>query len=253
MCALGLKDLLVGRSPDCDFPPLVGRLPVCTSPEIIASLKPDVVIAEVNNPLLDSLGKKIKRVSLEPRVLGDIWSGVSEMAEALGAAEMGKNKIVLYQNKLNALGKKSAGLEPKPRVAAIGSIDPLKAGGKWIPELIKIAGGRDLFGKAGEPSRQIHYEDLIKSDPDIILVFPSGFNIEKTRDELEPFSAKKGWFDLKAVQHNQVFLIDGNHYMNRPGPRLVDSLEMLAEIFHPDDFDFGHKNSGWQYWGFNRF
>jgi iron complex transport system substrate-binding protein len=93
----------------------------------------------------------------------------------------------------------------------------------------------------------------VKKNPDIILFLPCGFDIERTRNEMEPFAQRKDWFDLKAVQNNRVFLLDGNHYFNRPGPRLVESLEILAEIFHPDDFDFGHKNDGWQYWGFNRF
>ena len=253
MCALGLKDNLVGRSRDCDFPPFVEELPICTDFAFIESLHPDVILVES----VESLGARpagdVKIVTYKPQSLRDFWEGISRIAEALQVAEEGKNKIALYKNKMTAIQNKGGELNPGPKVAALGWIDPLMGSGHWVPELINLAHGTDLFGKPGRPSQPLNYDDLINSDPDIIVVFPSGFNIEETRDQLELFSTKKGWFDLKAVQHNKVFLIDGNHYLNRPSPRLVDSVEMLAEIFHPDDFDFGHKNSGWQYWGFNRF
>ncbi len=293
MCALGQKDVLVGRSHECDFPPFVKRLPACTKPtidvnaasgrideqvrshlsnglslfevdmDLIQRLTPDIIIAQSHCDVCAVSQKEIEKklgqngplkiISLQQNELSDLWKAIEEISEALGVAPEGKKRINLSRQKMDTIAQKTAALGSKPRIAMIEWIDPLMASGNWIPELVERAGGTNLFGKKGELSRVIGYEELVKSAPDIILFLPCGFNIERTRDELEPFSSKPGWFDLKPVQLNQVFLADGNHFFNRPGPRLVDSLEILAEVIHPDEFDFGHKNSGWQYWGFNRF
>ena len=89
------------------------------------------------------------------------------------------------------------------------------------------------------------WEDLVASDPDVILAFPCGWGIDRCREEMQFLVSKGDWFSLDAVKNKQVYLIDGNHYCNRPGPRLVETLEILAEIFHPMTFDFGHRDIGW--------
>jgi iron complex transport system substrate-binding protein len=117
--------------------------------------------------------------------------------------------------------------------------------GNWVPQLIQMAGGRSLFGKAGEHSPWLEYEELVAADPDVIILSLCGFDIERTRQDLALLEARANWRELRAVREDRVFLADGNQFFNRPGPRLVESLEILAEILHPDKFSFGHETSGW--------
>ena len=125
-------------------------------------------------------------------------------------------------------------------------IDPLMAAGNWIPEMTNIAGGEDILGKIGVDSHWIKFEDIQNQDPDFIVFIPCGFNINKTNDEVKKLLNKNNaWNKLKAFKNKNLYVTDGNQYFNRPGPRLIDSIEILAEIFHSDTFYFGHKNKGW--------
>ena len=134
----------------------------------------------------------------------------------------------------------------KPTVIALEWTEPLMGGGNWIPELIEIAGGKPLLSFKGEPSSYLFWESLIEIEPEIIVIMPCGFDLERTEQESQILTQHPGWKSLKAVKNNKVFIVDGNAYFNRPGPRLVDSAEILAEIFHPQLFDFGHRGKSWQ-------
>jgi len=115
------------------------------------------------------------------------------------------------------------------------------AGGNWMPELVQMAGGEDLFGAAGQPSPWLDWEQIVAADPDVVLVHPCGFDMARTLQEMPLLGHRPGWRKLKAVQHDRIFVADGNQYFNRPGPRIVESLEILAEIFHPELF-----RPGWE-------
>ena len=125
-------------------------------------------------------------------------------------------------------------------------IDPLMASGNWMPELVKMAGGHNLFGEADRHSPRLEWIEVVAANPEVILILPCGFDIARTRQELPLLTRKFGWANLRAVQEDRVYLLDGNQYFNRPGPRLVESLEILAEIIHPEVFSFGHQETGWQ-------
>jgi iron complex transport system substrate-binding protein len=114
-----------------------------------------------------------------------------------------------------------------------------------MPELVEIAGGRSLFVQAGEHSSWLEWTALIQADADFILLLPCGFKIAQTIRDLNLLTENPAWSDLKAVKEGRVYLIDGHHYFNRPGPRLVESAEIVAEILHPDRFNFGHRGKGW--------
>lgn len=137
------------------------------------------------------------------------------------------------------------GNSKNPTVACIEWLDPLMAAGNWVPELVEMAGGVNLFGEAGKHSPWMTWEELVQKDPDIILCLPCGWGIEKVRSEMPVLTRRAEWKNLKAVRGHQVYLLDGNQYFNRPGPRLVESLEILAEIIHPKIFQFNHKGKGW--------
>lgn len=119
-------------------------------------------------------------------------------------------------------------------------------GGNWIPELVEIAGGVNLFGEAGIHSPWLSWDELQAADPDVIVILPCGYDIPKRREELWVLQSRPEWSTLRAVQNQQVYVTDGNQYFNRPGPRLAESLEILAEIFHPDSFDYRHEGCGWE-------
>jgi iron complex transport system substrate-binding protein len=119
------------------------------------------------------------------------------------------------------------------------------AAGNWAPELVEFAGGNNLFGAAGKHSPWMTWDELIERDPEVIVAMPCGFDLAKTRMEMAILQQHPAWKSLQAVRNRQVFAADGNQFFNRPGPRLVESLEILAEILHPEAFQFGHEGTGW--------
>jgi iron complex transport system substrate-binding protein len=134
---------------------------------------------------------------------------------------------------------------PRPRVAFIEWVEPLMAGGNWMPELIEIAGGHNLFGEAGKHSDWMQWPELAAADPEVIVVAPCGYALERCLEELPLLQAKPGWTEVSAVKNGRVYFADGNAYFNRPGPRLADSAEMLAEMLHPDIAGARHEGGAW--------
>jgi iron complex transport system substrate-binding protein len=115
-----------------------------------------------------------------------------------------------------------------------------------MPELVELAGGVNLFGAAGKHSPWMTWEQLAAADPDVVVLLPCGFDIARTRRDLQVLTGRAEWPRLKAARTGRAFVADGNQFFNRPGPRLVESLEILAELLHPEAFHFGHEDSGWQ-------
>jgi iron complex transport system substrate-binding protein len=137
-------------------------------------------------------------------------------------------------------------LLPAPTVACIEWTEPLMAAGNWVPELVTLSGGKSLFGQVGQHSPWLTWNNLIAADPEVIVIMPCGYDLAVTRRESAALTAHPQWSQLRAVQTGRVYLSDGNQYFNRPGPRLVDSLEILAEIFHPEQAAYGYRGQGWQ-------
>ena len=224
----------------------------------LKELRPDVIITQVQcevcavslkdvkQVVSDFLENQPKIVSLEPNSLLDIWNDFSLVADALGDTEKGKALVCRLKEKMKDISQKAQAIRVKPTVACIEWIDPLMAAGHWIPELVTLAGGINLFGEAGKPAPWMTWEELVKKDPDVIVIMPCGFDIQKIEQEMPLLTCKSYWDQLKAVQNHNVYLTDGNQYFNRPGPRLLESLEILSEIFHPDVFHFRHENKGWK-------
>ena len=229
--------------------------------ELIQKLNPELIITQSHcevcavskKDLLKAFGKdltaRVQIVSLQPNRLEDVWSGIREIAKAAQVADNGEAVIKRLTERLNRIREGTSDMALRPRVACIEWIEPMMCSGNWMPELIDIAGGANLFGEAGKHSPLVSWKDLVKANPDFILVVPCGFEIKRTREEMSVLSSKPGWLSLDAVINNRVILLDGNSYFNRPGPRLVDSTEMLAEIYHPELFFYGYKDSGWEYYG----
>jgi iron complex transport system substrate-binding protein len=208
-----------------------------------------VSLKEVEEALRDWItpeaGAAPTLISLAPNSLSDIWTDIQRIADAMDISERGRALVRRLQERMAAIAEETQPLVQRPRTAAIEWIDPLMAGGNWMPELIERAGGINLFGEAGKHSPWMTWEALVEAVPDILLVLPCGFDIVRTRKELPTLTEHPAWPTLKAVRERAVYLLDGNQYFNRPGPRLAESLEILAEIFHPDRFRFGHEGAGW--------
>jgi len=225
--------------------------------ERLRALKPDVIItqtqcaicavtpADLEDALCQWVGAAPTLVSLEPNDLSDVWTDLRRVGAALGVEAQAHAVVERLQARLAALRTAAARAPRRPTVAAIEWIDPLMAGGNWMPELIEIAGGTSLFATPGQHSPWLAWDSLVAADPDVILLMPCGFTIAQGLADLPQLAARRGWPDLRAVRAGQVFVIDGHHYFNRPGPRLVESAEIIAEILHPDLFDFGHRGTGW--------
>ena len=186
-------------------------------------------------------------ISLQPDSLDDVFRGILDVAAAFDARAAGERLVSDLRGRMATVAARSRN-PPKRTVALVEWIEPLMAAGNWMPELAEMAGGRCVFGQTGEHSPQMPGDSLLASDPDVIVISPCGFEITRTLEERSTLEKLPGWSDLRAVRSGRVFIVDGNQYFNRPGPRLVESLEILAEILHPDTFDFGHRETGWVRW-----
>ncbi len=136
--------------------------------------------------------------------------------------------------------------ESPPTVACIEWTEPLMAAGNWVPELVTLAGGKSCFGKAGAHSDWMSWAALAAADPDIIIVMPCGYDLDQTRQATAEMSVRAEWPQLKAVQTGRVYITDGNQYFNRPGPRLVESGEILAEIIQGKAAAEDRQPAGWE-------
>jgi len=184
-------------------------------------------------------------VPLEPNGLNDVWSDIRRVAAALDAPESARLLISALQHRMETIGSRAQAIVSRPTVACVEWIEPLMAAGNWMPELVEMAGGKNLFGEAGKHSPWMTWEALVAKNPEVIFVSPCGFDINRTLAEMHWLRDKAEWRQLSAVQSGRVFIADGNQYFHRPGPRLAESLEILAEMLHPNDFHFGHEGAGW--------
>jgi iron complex transport system substrate-binding protein len=282
---LGLADCLVGRSHECDYPSQVKSLPICTEPkfnpdgtsaeihdrvtdllqsalsvyrikaDVLESLQPThiltqaqcevcaVSLGDVEQTVANLTGVQPQIISLQPNVLADVWTDIERVAAALGVS--GAAQVEALKQRVGGISQMTQRLD-RPSVACIEWSDPLMAAGNWIPELVELAGGKSLFGSVGQHSPWLQWDKLIEKNPDVLIFMPCGYDLQRTRQDTEQLSHHAQWSSLKAVKTGQVYITDGNQYFNRPGQRLVDSLEILAEILHPQSFQPFHKGSGWE-------
>jgi len=208
-----------------------------------------VNFADVEKAVAELTQSQPKVISLQPNVLNDVWADIERVAATLGVES--QSVLTQLQSRVEVCKQKTQGLSEsdRPTVAAIEWTEPLMATGNWIPELVELAGGQCLFGVVGKHSPYLEWDALVKADPEVIIIMPCGFDLERTRQETMPLTHRPEWSSLHAVRSGKVFITDGNAYFNRPGPRLVDSLEIIAEILHPDIFDFGYRGTGWEQFG----
>ncbi|GAC1394903.1 MAG: cobalamin-binding protein [Thermoanaerobaculia bacterium] len=278
VCALGAGAELVGRSHECDFPAGLQRVPICTEPKVrvdgdsaevhgsvtavlendisvyrvhsalLRELRPDVIITQiqcdicavslrdVEASIANWLEVDVPRiVALNPSTLDSIFADVETVGAAI--ARDSREVVARMRQRVHDIARRAATAATRPRVATIEWISPLMAAGNWIPEIIELAGGECVFGRSGEHSSWIDPVEFARADADVVLAFPCGFSIDRTLADLPLLDA--------SLRDGNLFVADGNQFFNRPGPRIVESVEILAEIIHPELFDFGHGGRAW--------
>jgi iron complex transport system substrate-binding protein len=191
-----------------------------------------VSLRDVERSVASRLASKPAIISLTPNALADVWDDIQRVADSLDIAEYGNRVIASFKKRMDGISERARAAHERPRVACIEWIEPLMAGGNWTPELIDMAAGVNLFGEAGKHSGYFTWQELEQSDPEVIVISPCGFDMERTGQEMHWLTDRPAWHGLRAVRQGRVYLADGNLYFNRPGPSLVETLEILAEMLH---------------------
>jgi iron complex transport system substrate-binding protein len=195
-----------------------------------------VSLRDVERSVAMRLASQPKIVSLTPNSLADIWDDIRRVACSLDIAGHGEVVIAALRARMSRIAEKAHSSGERPRVACLEWLEPLMAGGNWTPELIDMAGGVNLFGEPGKHSGYITWDQIVDSDPDVVVIAPCGFDIPRMESEMYWLTERPEWPGLRAVRNGRVYLADGNQYFNRPGPRLVETLQILAEMLHPGLF-----------------
>ena len=273
--ALGVEP--VGVSHECDYPPAANEKPAvnrsrvdpdATSTdindqvaaaegeggvyeldrELLATLSPDLVVSqgicdvcavdEVRvREAVDDLGLETAVLTTDPHSLADVLADIERLGDALGRTERALEVVSELEGRIDAVERAAGATEERPRTAVLDWLDPVMVAGHWIPGMVDLAGGRYGLAERGARSRPREWETIRSYDPEVLVLSPCGFDVQQTTENLGDVTGREGWDDLTAVQRGEVYVVDGHHYVNRPGPRLIETLEFLAWILHPERFD----------------
>jgi iron complex transport system substrate-binding protein len=284
---LGLGESVVGITHECDYPPDVHTKTIVTTSDIahglsslaiearvqeqltaekalyglkieeLRRLQPDILFTQglcdvcaVSETLVRVVAQTLtpapQVVALGPTNLTEILASIDYIGQVTGCEQASYNLRQQLEARIQFVETQAQAL-PKPRVFCLEWLAPPYSGGHWMPELVQRAGGI-AWGEVGKPSRQVHWEEIVAFQPEIVVVLPCGFDIPRTCQEMPLLWENPLWCSLPAVQNQRVYVTDGNSYFNRPGPRVVDSLEILAEIFHPQTFGGLAPVGSFQHW-----
>lgn len=213
--------------------------------EPLVALQPDLIVTQALCDVCAVSGNDVAKaigslpgdpqvINLEPICLDDVLETVTLLAEAAQCVEQGQRYREELQSRIDAVSQRSTTIADKPRVALLDWLEPLFDGGHWTPEIIALAGGTPVFGDKRQPSQRREWHELIDAAPDIIFIALCGFNVERSLQDVETFLKTEDFIELHRRTRTQVYLVDGNAYFSRPGPRLVDALEIMANALHPD-------------------
>jgi iron complex transport system substrate-binding protein len=266
--ALGLGDRVAAVTHECDYPPAAARLPHLTRsviPEGLSSAEIDRAVRErtargealyeLDEPVLRDLGVDLivtqavcevcavsfddvravaaslpsrpRVISLDPSTLGEVLADLPRLAEAAGAADAGRSLTAEAARRMDAV-RDAVGGAPRPRVAALEWLDPVYVGGHWVPQMIDLAGGVDVLGAPGERSRTASWEELESAEPEVVISMPCGYYAEEAAAEAKRHRERLARLGARVVA------VDAAAYFSRPGPRLVDGIELLGHLLHPE-------------------
>jgi iron complex transport system substrate-binding protein len=210
-----------------------------------------VSLPELEERLADWTGAGPEVVSMRPQTLKEVLDEALRLARAMDVMDRAMEVIANLETGLRVLRDqigvdRTTNPQSLPSVACVEWLEPLMVAGHWMPDVVEMAGGRAVLGTAGEPTQPMEWADLRDADPDVLALMPCGFTIEETRRDLHYLTEQPGWNDLSAVQTQQVALLDGNAYFNRPGPRLYRAIEVLAGILHPEQLHPDPSVADWE-------
>lgn len=272
----GAAESLVGVTHECDHPPGVEKLPKLTKSRIdptlpgaeidaqvnrlvtddesiyaldadlLESLDPDLIITQglcevcaVSTSLVEEAISGLRGepdlLVLNPTSLEDVLGDSVKIGDALGHGERARSNVASLRNRLGEIRETVAGL-PRPTVGCIEWLDPPFSAGHWVPEMVRLAGGRELFAGPGERSRRLTWEAVFGAAPEALVLMPCGFDAGRAAEEARALPGLPGWSDLPAVKDERVWVVDANSFFSRPAPRLVEGVEILARILHPEAF-----------------
>ncbi len=276
--ALGAGQDLVGRSHECDYPSSVTKLPVVSRPTLdlddaspgaidaavaarmnsgdtlyridevlLRDLKPDVILTQnlcrVCAPSGDELTRAVRKFDLEPEVLfltprnvAEIVDNILAVGRAIGRTDEAEALVRHHKERLAKIRAAVAEV-PTRQVVFLEWTEPLFCGGHWVPEMISLAGGNDPLGRAGEDSVRMDWDDVARSEPEMIIVSPCGYRLERAVELAR---------QMPRIPDAEVYAVDANAYFARPGPRVVEGVELLAHLFHPDRVSWSHSERPWE-------
>jgi len=272
--ALGLGDDLVGVTHECDYPADAKQKPLLVHSAIdtqrmsageidrkvgellqagkglysiddqaFSAAAPDIILTQAlcevcaldYNEVVkaaERLPQRPKIISLNPHNLSELLDDILRVGAATERPAVAAILVADLRRRIEQVSSREP--DKRPRVVCLEWFEPLYSAGHWAPEMVALAGGVDMLGRQGEPSAKIEWRQVVDARPDVILLMPCGFDVRRTVKEATPLRALPGWNELPAVKSGNVFALNGNAYFSRPGPRLVDGLEILARIIHPD-------------------
>src|SRR3989449_182588 len=213
----------------------------------LRSSGPDLIltqgICDVCAPTLGDVEDVARRLpwtpaiqSLDPHRLEDMLQDILRVGRACGIGARAVEVVAALRERIDRVTERASTALVRPKTLCLEWLDPLFLGGHWVPEMIGLAGGVDVLGRAGEKSRRAERREVVVASPDVAGLMPCGFDLDRTRKESSIVTGTRWWTDLPAARAGRTWIVDGSGYFNRPGPRLVDGLEILAHILHPDLF-----------------
>lgn len=225
--------------------------------DLLKKLDPDLILTQELCPVCAVSYREVraavrvlegepKVLSLEPTDLEEILQTIDLVGQLTGRGDRAGELIGPLRRRIESVAQATQGAAFLPRVFAMEWVDPPFAGGHWVPEMIRLAGGQDGLGKEQQPSFEVSWQQIAGYDPEIIVLMPCGFNLHRALSEFQQMSFSPQWSRLNAVRSGRVYVVDGSSYFNRPGPRIVDGLEILAEILHPELFPRTQPPEAWQ-------
>jgi len=212
----------------------------------LRELNPDIILTqdqcEVCAVSLKDVQKAVKNIcdakiiSLKPEVLSDILNDIYTIGKATYKEREAEELVKNLQYRIDYIRDKTKNLSYRPKICCIEWISPLMVAGNWVPEMIEIAGGKNMMGEMGKHSQKTTLDKVLEYQPDKIVIAPCGFKIDQTINDMHLLTSNSLWSELNAVKNSEVYIVDGNAYFNRPSQRIIDSFEILASILHPKFF-----------------
>jgi iron complex transport system substrate-binding protein len=220
--------------------------------DLLEQLQPDLIITQELCDVCAVSYKEVQRAArllegptrvvwLEPNTLDDVLDTIRTVGYLTGRQPLAEEKVRRLQERLDHVRERVRGAR-RSRVYAMEWLDPPFSGGHWVPEMVEIAGGQEVLARAGLKSERLDPERIIQAQPEIIVLMPCGFSLDRTIEEYRRTTFFPGWDKLPAVRNHHVYAVDGSSYFNRSGPRLVDGVEILSEIFHPRGTDVPYRH-----------